>query len=101
MGWKIHQPRDEDGRKGRSRTAWRLAREQHDVLTRQQLLDLGFSRREIERRIESGRLHRVRTGVYAVGRPSLTEYGRWMSAVLACGDGAVLSHSSAAALWRI
>jgi very-short-patch-repair endonuclease len=71
------------------------------VLTRQQLLELGFSRREIERRIESGRLHRVRSGIYAVGRPSLTEYGRWMAAVLACGDGAVLSHSSAAALWRI
>jgi very-short-patch-repair endonuclease len=65
------------------------------------LLGLGFSRREIERRIESGRLHRIRTGIYAVGRPSLTKYGRWMAAVLACGDGAVLSHSSAAALWRI
>ncbi|MDX6636218.1 MAG: hypothetical protein QOF06_2421 [Solirubrobacterales bacterium] len=39
--------------------------------------------------------------MYAVGRPSLTEHGRWMAAVLACGRGAVLSHSSAAALWRI
>jgi very-short-patch-repair endonuclease len=70
-------------------------------LTRQQLLALGFSRREIERRLESGRLHRVRTGVYVVGRPSLTQHGHWMAAVLACGDPAVLSHSSAAALWRI
>jgi very-short-patch-repair endonuclease len=78
-----------------------LARRQHDVLTRQQLLHLGFSRREIERRIESGRLHRVRQGIYAVGRPSLTQHGRWMAAVLACGEGAVLSHSSAAALWRV
>jgi very-short-patch-repair endonuclease len=65
------------------------------------LLELGFSRREIERRIESGRLHRVRSGIYAVGRPSLGDKGRWMAAVLACGDGAVLSHSSAAALWCI
>jgi hypothetical protein len=71
------------------------------VVARQQLLDLGFSRREIERRIESGRLHQVRAGIYAVGRPSLTDKGRWMAAVLACGDGAILSHSSAAALWRI
>jgi very-short-patch-repair endonuclease len=71
------------------------------VVTRQQLLALGFSRREIERRIESGRLHPVRFGIYAVGRPSLTEYGGWMAAVLACGDRAALSHSSAAALWRI
>jgi very-short-patch-repair endonuclease len=101
MGWKIHQSLDGSGRKERSRAAWRLARQQHDVLTRQQLLDLGFSRREIERRIESGRLHPVHAGIYAVGRPSLTDKGWWMAAVLACGGGAVLSHSSAAALWRI
>jgi very-short-patch-repair endonuclease len=36
-----------------------------------------------------------------VGRPEVSDNGRWMAAVLACGDGAVLSHSSAAALWRI
>ena len=88
-------------KKERSRATWALARRQHHVLTRQQLLGLGFTRREIERRLDSGRLHCVRSGVYAVGRPSLTQHGRWMAAVLACGDGAVLSHSSAAALWRI
>jgi hypothetical protein len=71
------------------------------VLSRTQLLELGFTRRQIERRLDSGRLHRVRAGIYAVGRPGLTRYGHWMAAVLACGDGAVLSHSSAAALWRI
>jgi len=71
------------------------------VVSRRQLLDLGFSRQEIEHRHRSGRLHQLRRGVYAVGRPSLTQPGRWMTAVLACGDGAVLSHSSAAALWRI
>jgi very-short-patch-repair endonuclease len=31
----------------------------------------------------------------------VTDNGRWMAAVLACGNGAVLSHSSAAALWRM
>jgi very-short-patch-repair endonuclease len=36
-----------------------------------------------------------------VGRPEVTDKGHWMAAVLACGGGAVLSHSSAAALWRI
>jgi very-short-patch-repair endonuclease len=40
-------------------------------------------------------------GVYAVGSPQLTEHGRWMAAVLACGPAAVLSHGSAAALWEI
>lgn len=40
-------------------------------------------------------------GVYAIGRPELTLYGRWMAAVLACGPSAALSHASAAALWGI
>lgn len=40
-------------------------------------------------------------GVYAVGRPQVTVHGRWMAAVLSCGEGAVLSHSSAAVLWGI
>jgi very-short-patch-repair endonuclease len=40
-------------------------------------------------------------GVYAVGWPNLTRERRWMAAVLACGDGAMLSHHSAAALWEI
>jgi hypothetical protein len=37
--------------------------------------------------------------VYAVGCPPLTLDARFMAAVLACGDAAVLSHFSAAALW--
>ena len=36
-----------------------------------------------------------------MGRPELTPYGRWMAAVLVCGDGAALSHRSAAQLWGI
>jgi very-short-patch-repair endonuclease len=43
----------------------------------------------------------VHRGVYSVGRPWLGPYGRWMAAVVACGPKAVLSHASAAALWRI
>lgn len=105
MGWKIQQgggAEDLGGEKGqRSRQAWALAARQHGVLSRRQLLELGFSRRAIEHRLDSGRLHRVRPGIYAVGRPSLSQHGRWMAAVLAAGEGAVLSHSSAAALWRI
>jgi len=46
-------------------------------------------------------LHLLMRGVYAVGRPEMTQEGRWMAAVLACGEGAVLSHGSAAALWGI
>jgi very-short-patch-repair endonuclease len=69
------------------------------VLTRQDLLDLGFSAEAIKHRVSKGRLHPVFRGVYAVGRPHLEREGRWMAAVLACGPEAALSHRSAAALW--
>ena len=36
-----------------------------------------------------------------MGRPRLTLHGWWSAAVLACGSHAVLSHQSAAQLWRI
>jgi hypothetical protein len=85
----------------RDRAAWRLVREQHGVVTRAQLLALGFGPRSIEHRVDSGRLHPISRGLYAVGRPDLTQKGRWMAAVLVCGDGAMLSHRSAAELWGI
>jgi very-short-patch-repair endonuclease len=62
---------------------------------------LGFNARAIEHRIAKGRLHPVWRGVYAVGRPALSRHGRWMAAVLSCGEGAALSHESAGALWGI
>jgi very-short-patch-repair endonuclease len=55
----------------------------------------------IDHRVATGRLHLISRGVYAVGRPELTPHGRWMAAVLVCGDQAVLSHRSAAELWDI
>ena len=39
--------------------------------------------------------------MYAVGHLGLGQEARWLAAVLACGDGAVLSHRSGAALWCI
>jgi very-short-patch-repair endonuclease len=90
-----------EGRADRSRAAWDLARRQHGVLTRRDLLALGFSAKGIKHRVGSGRLHAISSGIYAVGRPELTPYGRWMAAVLACGDEAMLSHRSAADLWGL
>ena len=43
------------------------------------------------------RLHRIHPGVYAVGHDRLLRFSRYMAAVLALGDGAVLSHKAAAA----
>jgi very-short-patch-repair endonuclease len=81
--------------------AWGLAASQHGVVTRAQLLDLGFSSQAILHRVAKRRLHPVFRGVFAMGRPQLTPYGKWMAAVLACGKRAALSHGSAAALWEI
>lgn len=83
------------------RAVWALARKQHGVVTRAQLLALGLTRRGIEHRRANGRLHCVWRGVYAVGRPELSRRGVWMAAVLSCGPGGALSHESAAALWGI
>jgi hypothetical protein len=85
----------------RNRRAWELAGRQHGVVARRQLLELGFNAREIEHRVARRRLHPLIRGVYAVGWPKLTPKRCWMAAVLACGEGALLSHRSAAALWGI
>lgn len=85
----------------RSAEAWALARRQHAVVTRAQLLALGFSAEAIRHRLRAGRLHAVHRGVYAVGRPDLDWLGRSMAATLACGPDARLSHRSGAALWGI
>jgi very-short-patch-repair endonuclease len=71
------------------------------VLTRRDLEGIGFSKMGIDHRVATGRLHLISRGIYAVGRRGLTLDGRWMAAVLVCGEGAILSHSSAAALWGI
>jgi predicted transcriptional regulator of viral defense system len=93
MAWGIVQ--------GPSGTAWAVAKKQYGVVTRRQLMELGFSPRAIEHRLRKGRLHPVSRGVYAVGRPELSRRGVWMAAVLGCGGEAILSHDSAGALWGI
>jgi hypothetical protein len=76
----------------------RLAGRQQGVVSRRQISRLGISRGRIEHLIRAGHLHRVFRGVYAVGHPAIGERGRMRAAALACGDGAVVSHRSAAAL---
>jgi very-short-patch-repair endonuclease/predicted transcriptional regulator of viral defense system len=79
----------------------KIAEAQHGVVSLAQLIEVGLTGGAVRQRAESGRLHRVHQGVYAVGHPLLSQRGRWMAAVLACGPGAVLSHRSAAALWGL
>ena len=79
----------------------RLATRQHGVVARHQLVGLGLKPGAIDSRLRSGRLHPVHRGVYAVGHTSISHRGVWLAAVLACGEGSLLSHRSAAAIWRL
>jgi very-short-patch-repair endonuclease len=79
----------------------RLAAAQHGVVSSAQLALLGLGRRAIAHRVGQGRLHRVHRGVYLVGHPVAPPLARETAAVLACGESAVLSHRSAAALWEL
>jgi very-short-patch-repair endonuclease len=78
-----------------------LASQQWGVVSVAQLRALGLGKDAVQRRVGAGRLHRLHHGVYAVGHTVLRREGRWLAAVLACGEGAVLSHRSAAAHWGL
>jgi very-short-patch-repair endonuclease len=94
MGGKLH---------GRAieRSIVELAAQQHDVVARVQLLELGISGRAIDRRIESGRLRRVHRGIYTVRHTPLGNTERWMAGVLLGGDEAALTHRAATAHWGV
>jgi putative AbiEi antitoxin of type IV toxin-antitoxin system len=79
----------------------RLADRQHGLVSTRQLQALGYSTAAIDRAIKAGRLHRVHRGVYKVGYRRLDDHGRCLAAVGACGEGALLSHASAAWLWGL
>ncbi|MGH7555105.1 MAG: type IV toxin-antitoxin system AbiEi family antitoxin domain-containing protein [Longimicrobiales bacterium] len=77
-----------------------LAARQHGVISRAQLMHAGLAAHRIEYRVKRGRLQPIHRGVYRIG-PIVARRSREMAAVLACGETAVVSHRSAAALWRL
>ncbi len=78
-----------------------IAGRQLGVVTREQLYDLGFTYRQIKRRLGLGRLHRVHHNVYAVGHRRLTTQAHLVAAFLSVGPRSFLSHRSAAAVWGL
>jgi very-short-patch-repair endonuclease len=79
-----------------------IARGQAGIVARAQLLAAGVGGSVIGRALRAGKLHHIHRGVYAAVAPELlTEEGHLVAALLAAGDGALLSHGTAAWRWRI
>jgi hypothetical protein len=78
-----------------------LASRQHGVVSVGQLHRLGFREGSIAKAVKSGRLIALHRGVYAVGHTDLSPRGKCLAAVKGCGEGALLSHFSAAWLWGL
>ena len=78
-----------------------LASRSHGVVTRAELLRAGISAEAIRQRVDKGLLSPVHRGVYRVGHHAPSLEARYLAAVKACGDGAVLSGRAAAYLWRL
>jgi len=79
----------------------RIAGRQHGIVTWEEMRAANISPKQIKRRIKIGLLIRVYRCVYSVGHDVLTTEARYMAAVKACGDGAVLCGRAAAYLLGI
>jgi very-short-patch-repair endonuclease len=79
----------------------RVATAQKGPVSRRQLEAAGLSSSAVGRRAGNGQLHRLYWGVYLVGHQALAPLARESAALLACGEGAILSHESAAVAWSI
>jgi very-short-patch-repair endonuclease len=78
-----------------------IAQRQRGRVNRTQLLTAGITSGMIGRMVRNGWLYQEHNGVYAVGHPAPIELGRETAALLACCEAAVLSHLTAAALWKL
>lgn len=79
----------------------RVAGAQGGLATIRQLREAGIPDASIDRAVARGRLHPVFHGVYCVGHHYLTAHGRLLAATLACGEGSVVSHGTAAWLYGL
>lgn len=71
---------------------------QYGVFTRAQARAAGLTDRQLRLRIETGRIERLGRHVFRVGGCATSWRQRLMAACLAAGDGAAVSHRSAAVL---
>lgn len=73
-----------------------FARAQGGVFSRSQLDQLGISYEVVRSQIAAGRCHRLHDGVFLLGNMAPAMVSKRWAALLVCGEGAVLSHETAA-----
>jgi len=76
-----------------------IAGRQENLITRDQVLSLGVGRGAIEHRVAIGRWQRLHRCIYLIGSAPPTLLALARAAALALGDGAVVSHRTAAVVW--
>jgi hypothetical protein len=82
---------------GRREMNWRSqVQSQYGVVSRQQAIEAGFTRKAIEYRLRSGAWRRLHRGSYAAFTGDLSREAKLWAAVLRMGPDAVLSHETAA-----
>jgi hypothetical protein len=89
-----------DSRNSKGRVA-EVATAQGGVVSLDQLRQEGVSAKVAADRGRDGSYHRVHRGVYSVGHRSMSRIAHLRAAVLACGEGAVVSHGTAASFHRL
>jgi very-short-patch-repair endonuclease len=78
-----------------------LAARQYGIVTRDQLVELGYTNRMIDHYLQTGRLQIWHRNVLAVGHGGLSPHGLCQAAVMFRGEGALISHQSAVWLWGL
>lgn len=76
-----------------------LAKRQHGVVTRRQLVQAGVSDEVVSARTARGEFTRLHRGVFRIG-PIAAPRAQELAACLACGPGAFVGRRSAAVLWQ-
>jgi very-short-patch-repair endonuclease len=84
-----------------TREVAQIAGGQHGVITLGQLLEVGVTRPGVTRWVGKGLLHREFRGVYRFGHRAPDARAHYRAAVMACGEGAVLSGLAAAYVFGI
>ncbi|MBV9606663.1 MAG: DUF559 domain-containing protein [Solirubrobacterales bacterium] len=86
---------------GADRVIGRIAASQRTIVGAEQAYARGVTRRAIEWRVLTGRMHLVFRGVYSFGCGILPPLAREQAALISCGEHTFLSNWTAAAIWGL